>query len=68
MKNSFLDVCCSCGKSIGKDDIGANKKLISKNATKFLCIECLAEFLGTDEASIYEKIQKFKEEGCVLFL
>ena len=67
MKNNYEEKCCSCGKKIGKDDIGANKKLISKKATKFLCIDCLADYLGTDSESIVEKINKFKEEGCALF-
>ena len=69
MKNNEQPCQCSvCGKQIGKDDIGANKKLISKTVTKFLCIDCLAEYLGTDSEYILEKISQFKEEGCVLFI
>lgn len=61
-------VCCSCGKDINKDEIGANKKLISKQIKNFLCISCLAKYLGTDEESIIDKIEQFKDEGCVLFI
>ena len=62
------DLCCICKKELEKDAIPANRKLISKSLTKFMCIDCLADYLGTDSESVKEKIKKFKEEGCVLFL
>ena len=70
MKSSAeeIKVCCSCNACITKDDIGANKKLISKNVKKFLCVECLADYLGIDPETLRDKINQFKEEGCVLFL
>lgn len=67
MKNNNF-TCCTCGKEITKDEVGANKKLISKKIKNFLCINCLAKYLGTDPETILEKIQQFKEEGCVLFI
>ena len=64
----MINKCCICGKELDKDCIAANKKFLSKSIVKFMCLDCLADYLGTDVDSIIEKIKKFKEEGCVLFL
>ena len=60
--------CVSCGKeNLSKDEIGLTKKLISKGATAFYCIDCLAEYLGVTTDELRDKIEEFKEEGCKLF-
>lgn len=60
--------CISCGKEeISKDEIGLTKKLISKDATSFYCIDCLAEYLSVTADELRDKIEEFKEEGCTLF-
>ena len=68
MKKSHTD-CCVCGKSnLHKDEIGICKKLLGKQITKFYCIRCFAEYLGTETTDIYDKIEQFKEDGCQLFI
>ena len=60
--------CLACGKKpLDKDTIGINKKLLGKEIEKFYCMECLADYLGTSVEDLLEKIEEFKEEGCILF-
>ena len=50
-----------------KDTIGINKKLLGKQTKEFFCMDCLASYLGTTVEDLLEKIEEFKEEGCILF-
>lgn len=59
--------CTKCGADISSDDIGATKKLINRGATEFLCIPCLAEKFGVSVEKIHEKIEYWRESGCLLF-
>lgn len=62
------NVCIVCGKeNLDKNTIGLNKKLINKNMTSFYCMDCLADYLDVTVDDLYDKIEEFKEEGCVLF-
>lgn len=60
--------CFICGKKrLEKNVTGINKKLLGKNVKNFLCLDCLAEQLGCSVQDLLDKIEEFKEEGCVLF-
>ncbi len=60
--------CVSCGKKpLGKDTLGINKKLLGAKISNFYCLNCLADYLGCTEEELLEKIEEFKEKGCVLF-
>lgn len=60
--------CLACRKkSLDKDTIGINKKLIGKHVKTYYCMDCLADFLGCTVEDLLEKIEEFKEEGCELF-
>ena len=61
-------LCEVCDKVLSKDEIALNKKLISKNTKQFMCIDCLAKYLGTTVEVLKDKINEFKEEGCTLFI
>lgn len=61
-------VCFNCGKKkISKNEIGLNKKLLQRNAEKFYCLNCLAEYLEVESEFLVEKIEEFKDQGCTLF-
>ena len=63
-----MERCAACGKNpLGKDEVGVCKKLIAEDTTRFYCLVCLAEYLGVTAQDILDKIEDFKEEGCVLF-
>lgn len=60
--------CASCGRPIGSDEIGASKKLINRGLTEgFLCISCLAAKFGVCDNVIREKIEYWRDSGCLLF-
>lgn len=60
--------CNACGKEkLSKNEIGINKKLLGENTEYYLCIQCLAEYLEVSEQDILDKIEDFKEDGCVMF-
>ena len=60
--------CLACGKKqLDKDTIGINKKLLGEKIQRFYCMDCLSDYLGCTVEELLEKIEEFKEEGCVLF-
>lgn len=59
--------CQYCGANFNKDCIALNKKLLGRNIEKFMCITCLADYLGCIEDDLFVKIEEFKEQGCTLF-
>lgn len=61
-------VCYICGKDkLSKNEIGLTKKLISENNERFLCIDCLADYLEVDIELLLEKLEEFKMQGCTHF-
>jgi hypothetical protein len=69
-KDNSIDskVCYVCGKeNLSKNEIGLTKKLLSKKAKNYYCLDCLAEYLEVDTEFLIEKIAEFKLQGCDLF-
>lgn len=64
-----MDKCVECSMKIeNKDCIALNKKLLGRESrTKFLCMECLSEYLDCTIEDLQIKVEEFKEDGCVLF-
>lgn len=61
-------ICLSCSKEINdKDTIALNRKMLGRGILNFFCIECLANYLGTNAEYLFDKIEEFKEQGCTLF-
>lgn len=59
--------CVYCFQELSKDEVALSKKMLGKNTKQFLCLNCLSEYLNTDQDILMEKIVQFKEEGCTLF-
>lgn len=60
--------CVICGKrDFDKDTIGINRKLLSNSVSNFYCMDCLADYLECSVDELLDKIEEFKEEGCLLF-
>lgn len=59
--------CYLCEARLDKDTIGLNKKLLDKDLSRFLCMDCLAIHLDVDVEDLREKISEFKEQGCKFF-
>jgi hypothetical protein len=60
--------CVKCSHDLSKDEVALNKKLLGKSTKQFLCLECLCNYLNTDKEILEEKIIRFKDAGCTLFL
>ncbi len=60
--------CYLCENKLDKDAIGLNKKLLDKNLSRLLCVECLAVHLDVSVEDLKTKISEFKDQGCTLFL
>ena len=62
------DVCYQCGAKLMADDKAIYMKLVSRGATSFLCMDCLAVKLGCTRAALEERVRYYRESGnCVLF-
>lgn len=60
--------CRECNIPLTSDEIAIYFKLVSRNATDFLCINCLGEKLKCGREPIEKKIQYFRQSGnCTLF-
>ena len=59
--------CCDCDKELSKDEIGVNRKMLTRDIKEFFCLDCLAEYLDTTPDELLIKIEEFKEQGCTLF-
>ena len=44
---SNYKTCKKCGAPLGGDDIAIYRKLVTRNADEFFCIDCLAEYYNT---------------------
>ena len=56
-----------CGRTLTDDEIGIHKKMINRGATEFFCLTCLAEYTGSTEERLKERIEHFRRQGCLLF-
>jgi hypothetical protein len=60
--------CYCCGKAeLEKLEVGLSKKFFGKATKGYYCLPCLAEYLGTTEDDLLEKVEYFKDQGCTLF-
>ncbi|MBP3922174.1 MAG: hypothetical protein IJF09_07635 [Ruminiclostridium sp.] len=65
---SNYSTCYKCGAKLGGDDIAIYRKLVTRNADEFLCIDCLADFYKTTRQAIEERIDYYRKSGeCTLF-
>lgn len=62
------DKCKLCQKTVTFNEIGLTKKLLGRNATEFMCIDCLAKKFKCTTELLEQKIKHFKSQGCTLFL
>ena len=59
---------CKCGRLVAGQTLALNKKFLGRNIEKFMCIDCLAEYLGTTREYLFGRIHDFIEiEECELF-
>ncbi len=59
--------CRVCGAPLSRDEIGLTKKTISRGASEYFCLACLADHFQVSQQQLREKIVQFREMGCLLF-
>lgn len=60
--------CYQCEVKLTGDDKAIYMKLVTRSATSFLCMDCLAKELHCTREAIEERVRYFRESGnCVLF-
>lgn len=60
--------CRECDAKLAPDEIAIYMKLVSRDATSFLCIDCLAKRLACSRQAIEDLIRFLRESGhCTLF-
>ena len=60
--------CYICDKeALSKNEIGLTKKLLDKDSKRFYCLDCLAEHLEVDTEFLLDRVDEFKEQGCIFF-
>jgi len=63
-----VKICYVCNKeNLSKNEIGLTKKLLSKDAKIYYCLDCLADYLEVETEFLLEKIEEFKNQGCEFF-
>ena len=61
------NVCIRCGAALTRDEIGLTKKLINRGCTEYQCYACLAQHFQVGVDLLKEKVEQFREMGCMLF-
>lgn len=59
--------CMKCSRALTGDEVALHKKLINRGAEQYMCIDCLAGYLGCDAHTLHRKIAEFRAMGCILF-
>lgn len=61
--------CIACkNNDISSDEIGLNKKMISKETNEFLCYDCLALKFKCSKDNLLFMVKRLKKLGCTLFV
>lgn len=62
-----MSECINCKRTLKGDEISLFKKLVNRGATKYMCINCMAEYFDVSISDLEEKIKLYKKIGCTLF-
>ena len=61
-----MAACRQCGRTLTGDEIGMTKKMISRGATEFFCMDCLAAYHGVPVEALSRKLEEFRSAGGTL--
>ena len=62
-----MKYCKKCALPLSSDEIGLYLKLVDRNGTDGLCMNCLSEHLKLPVDDLYAMADRFRKAGCVLF-
>lgn len=65
---NFNDECAICKKVLTHDETALTRKFISRDAKEFLCYDCLGKRFKMSREELLGWVEKFKKDGCTLFI
>lgn len=61
-------VCKICGAQLTSDEIALHRKLFSRAAKAYMCLDCQAKYLNVSRERLENVIEMYHKSGtCVLF-
>lgn len=63
----FNNNCNNCNKKLKKDEVAMSLKFYDEKGSRFLCKTCFMKENDIDKNKYMAYIEKFRDEGCVLF-
>ena len=60
-------VCAVCRKPVEPVALALTQKIVSREATEFRCLSCLAAMFKTTGERLLETARLYRDRGCVLF-
>lgn len=66
--SDFRTYCKECNAVLTSDEKAIYMKMVSRNASEFMCLDCLSNALHCERSALEERIRYYRESGnCVLF-
>ena len=59
--------CPVCQKPVEPVALALTQKIVSREATEFRCLACLAARFGTSTERLLETARRYQDGGCILF-
>lgn len=61
-------LCMKCGERLMSDEIALHRKLFSRAAKEYMCLDCQAEYLNVKRERLEQLIEMYHKNGtCTLF-
>ena len=60
-------LCMGCGRAMTNDEIAFILHLHGGAATRFVCMDCLAQEYGCERPFLEKKVELLKQSGCRYF-
>lgn len=65
--NELGEICIKCGRKLTQTECALHRKLVSRAAVRFMCMDCLSAHFNITKDQCNAMIIHFKEQGCSLF-
>ena len=60
--------CKTCGNQLMSDEIALHRKMFSRSAKEYMCLDCQAAYLNVNRGCLENVIERYHKSGtCSLF-